>query len=123
MQRKTLFGKFTLSTAALAALMFAGAPRLHADNCQTKIAKADHNLHEAIEDHGYKSQQADHARHELNEAREQCWTSDQRWWDEDQTRRGVVPRQRIVGAASDAAATRAWREKPSASRRSDHRQD
>jgi hypothetical protein len=75
-----------VSAAVLGMLTFAGAPRASADDydrCQRRIAKADHNLHEAIEDHGRNSRQADHARHELHEARERCWNEHHRWWDED----------------------------------------
>ncbi len=41
-------GKIALAVAALAGfLLFTGAPRLRADddNCQRRIAKADHRLH------------------------------------------------------------------------------
>src|SRR5712672_1285453 len=82
-----IFGatKVTLAGAALAGfLLFACAPSLRAaDNCQKRIAKADHRLHEAIEHHGRESRQADHARAQLHEAREQCWNRNKRWWDED----------------------------------------
>src|ERR1700692_2470415 len=82
-----LFGaaKLTLAGATLAGfLLFTGAPRLRADDdCQRRVAKADHRLHEAIEHHGRESRQADHARHQLHEAREYCWTHSHRWWDED----------------------------------------
>ena len=68
-------------------LFLVGAPSLRADDdCQHRIARADHHLHEAIEHHGYQSGQAEHARHELREAREHCWSSGHRWWDEDQHR-------------------------------------
>jgi hypothetical protein len=68
-------------------LAFTGIPRLRADNddCQRRIARADHRLHEAIEHHGYQSEQVEHARHDLREARER-WSSGHRWWDEDQHR-------------------------------------
>jgi hypothetical protein len=74
-----------LAAAALAGLLlFVGAPQVRADdNCQRRIAKADHKLHEAIEHHGYESKQAEHWRHELHEARERCWEANHRWWDED----------------------------------------
>jgi hypothetical protein len=54
--------------AALA--LFAGASRAKADDwydCNRRIAYADWQLHEAIEDHGYDSQQARHSQHELHE--------------------------------------------------------
>jgi hypothetical protein len=81
--------KLILTGAALTAvLVFTGAPRLKADEseCQHRLAKADHRLHEAVKHHGWESRQADHARHELREAREYCWNSYHRWWDEDDHR-------------------------------------
>lgn len=76
-----------LSGAVLtAALLFTAVPRLHAENyerCQRRIARADHELHEAVEKHGRHSKQADHERRELHEARERCWREYHRWWDED----------------------------------------
>ena len=82
-------GKLILTGAALTAfLVFTGASGLKADEseCQHRLAKADHRLHEAVEHHGWDSRQADHARHELHEAREYCWSSFHRWWDEDEHR-------------------------------------
>ena len=86
-----LFGmaKIAISGAALAGvLLFTGAPRLRADDdyCQRRVAKADHRLHEAIEDHGRNSRQADKARRQLHEAREACWSRGHRWWDEHEHR-------------------------------------
>lgn len=78
--------RVALAWAVLAGLLlFMGAPQLRAggDDCQRNVAKVDHKLHEAIEHHGYFSKQADHWRHELAEARVQCWSSHHRWWDED----------------------------------------
>lgn len=79
-------GRITLATAALAG-MFAitGTPRAMADDddCQRRIYRADHKLHEAVEHHGWDSRQADHWRQELHEARERCWREHHRWWDED----------------------------------------
>jgi hypothetical protein len=75
-----------VAAAFLGLLAFVGAPSARADedrDCQRRIAKADHKLHEAIEDHGWNSRQADRARHELHEARERCWNEHRRWWDED----------------------------------------
>ena len=40
--------------------MLAGAPHLRADSCQQRIARYDHKLYEAIEHHGYRSEQAEH---------------------------------------------------------------
>jgi hypothetical protein len=78
-------GKIALATAAFAGtLAFAGTPRAMADDdCQRRIYRADHKLHEAVEHHGWDSRQADHWRHELSEARERCWRERHRWWDED----------------------------------------
>ena len=79
-------GKTALLAAALTALATVGAPPSRADHnvqCQKRISKADHKLHEAIEHHGYKSSQAEHARVDLREAREHCYTTYHEWWDED----------------------------------------
>jgi len=80
---KSLFA----ATALVGMLAFVSAPRVRADDdCQRRIAKADHKLHEAVEHHGWDSKQAAHARHELHESREHCWTGGHRWWDEDEHR-------------------------------------
>ena len=84
-----LFWSDWVRTAAAVAALFAlaTAPRAHADDdCQRKVAHADHQLHEAIEHHGYESKQAEHWRHELHEARERCWSKRHRWWNEDDHR-------------------------------------
>jgi len=61
---------------------FAAAPNARAsDDCQERTVKADHKLHEAIQEHGYDSKQAAHWREELHEAREYCWSHSHRWWD------------------------------------------
>jgi hypothetical protein len=83
------YGKLLLTGGALAAvLLFSGTSGLRADEseCQHRVAKADHRLHEAVEHHGWDSREAEHARHELREAREYCWSSHHRWWDEDEHR-------------------------------------
>jgi hypothetical protein len=80
------FPKAALVAIALTGfLAFTGSPRLRADenDCQRRIARADHKLHEAAEHHGWESKQAEHARHELHEAREHCWSTYHKWWDED----------------------------------------
>jgi hypothetical protein len=70
---KGMFGKAALATAALGGFVFfAGVPSARADGCQRRIAHAEHELGEAIEDHGYNSHQADHWRHERHEAYEAC---------------------------------------------------
>ena len=84
---KKLLSRDVLASLALGGfLAFIGAPRASADDyydCQRRVAKADHRLHEAVEHHGWDSRQADHARHELREQRERCWNRYHRWWDED----------------------------------------
>lgn len=87
--RMLALGKVAISGMALAGfLLFTGAPQARADEheCQERLEKADHRLHEAIEHHGYRSRQADHARHELSEERERCWKTYHRWWDQDERR-------------------------------------
>lgn len=83
-----ILGKWSLAAVALAGFLLCTAvPRVYAsDDCQERIARADHRLHEAIEHHGRDSRQAEHARRELHEQRERCWNSNRRWWDEDQHR-------------------------------------
>lgn len=79
-----IFHKVAFCSAALAGiLMLYSTPRVFADDCQRQVAKADHDLHEAIEQHGYNSKEAEHERVELHTAREACWSTDHRWWDED----------------------------------------
>lgn len=89
LKKKSLWGRTAFAAAALAgALLFMNAPPLRADEsgCQRRLAKADHQLHEAAKHHGWESKQAEHARHELREAREWCWTHEHKWWDEDNRR-------------------------------------
>ena len=79
----------TLVAAILSALIFFGAPRLHADDidrCQRRIQHAEHEYHEAVRRHGRHSRKAQHERRELHEAREHCWTEQHRWWDEHEHR-------------------------------------
>jgi hypothetical protein len=69
------------------ALCLAGASVARAsDDCQKRINKADHKLHEAIEHHGWRSSQSEHGRHELAEARSYCWDHSHHWWDADGNR-------------------------------------
>ena len=80
-----------LSGAVLAAaLLFTAVPRLHAedryDRCQRRVARAEHELDEAIEKHGRHSAKADHERRELHAARERCWRERHQWWDEHEHR-------------------------------------
>jgi len=76
-----------VAAGLMTALCFAGAALARAsDDCQKRVDKADHKLHEAIEHHGWQSSQADHWRHELAEARNYCWDHGHRWWDADANR-------------------------------------
>jgi hypothetical protein len=56
------------------------------EQCQRRIAHAEHELHEAIERHGRHSRQAGHERRELRGARERCWREHRQWWDEHEHR-------------------------------------
>ena len=75
-----------LSGVAIAGFLAFSVTQVRADDCQRRVARADQRLHEAIEHRGYQSEEAEHARHGLQEAREQCWNSNHRWWDADQKR-------------------------------------
>ena len=79
------YGKLLVTFAALAGFLALSSARVSANEaeCQHRTEKADHNLHDAIKHHGYDSKQAEHARHELAEAREYCWSESHKWWDED----------------------------------------
>jgi hypothetical protein len=82
--KKSFWSRLGLAAVTLAAmLVFMGAPATRADEgaCQRRIARADHRLHEAAEHHGWDSRQARHARQQLHEAREYCWSHAHRWWD------------------------------------------
>ncbi|HSC46054.1 MAG TPA: hypothetical protein VLC94_09495 [Candidatus Acidoferrum sp.] len=75
--------KLLLGTGLLAGGMalFVGAPSAKADDCQERIVKADHRVHEAVEHHGWKSREAERAREELRSARSYCWEHSHKWWD------------------------------------------
>jgi hypothetical protein len=67
---KTWFARLLPGVMFAALALFAGAPRAKADDwddCNRRIAYANWQLHEAIEDYGYNSGQAKHWRHELHE--------------------------------------------------------
>ena len=68
--------RLTLAGLALGTLMaLAGASAAAANpyrDCERRIDHAENKLDKAIAHHGYYSWQADHARHELREAREEC---------------------------------------------------
>lgn len=87
-RRFGLASRWLMSLAvAVGLLTFSAVPRAHADDdCQKRVAHADHRLHEAVEHHGAQSPEAEHARAELHEARQYCWDHNHRWWDEDQHR-------------------------------------
>jgi hypothetical protein len=87
--KSNLFVKRLFAAATLAAVfLLAATPRAAAydDGCYRRTAHAEHKLHEAIEHHGYNSQQADHWRHELHEARARCWRERHQWWNEHEHR-------------------------------------
>jgi hypothetical protein len=70
---KTLLARLLPGVMLIVLALFAGAPRAKADDwddCNRRIAFANWQLHEAIEDYGYDSRQARHWRHELHEAYE-----------------------------------------------------
>lgn len=84
---RSWYSRFTLAAAAFTGfVMLLGAPQLRADNCQKRTERAAHHLRKAIDHHGPDSPQADHARHELHDARAYCWSHDHRWWDSDNNR-------------------------------------
>jgi len=67
---KACFARLLPGVILAALALFVGAPRAKADDwddCNRRIAYANWQLHEAIEDHGYDSRQARHWRHELHE--------------------------------------------------------
>lgn len=75
-----------VAAAALGAVAFAGAPRAQANDgydCQRRINKAEWKLEEAIDRHGYRSRQANHERHELQEERDRCGREQRRWRDRE----------------------------------------
>lgn len=70
---KLWFARVLPGAMLLVLALFAGAPRAKADDwddCNRRIARANWQLHEAVEDYGYDSRQARHWRHELHEAYE-----------------------------------------------------
>jgi hypothetical protein len=72
-----------------AVLLCTSVPRLQAedlDDCQRRVAHAEHELHEAIDKHGRHSRQANHERRELHNARERCWRERHQWWEEHERR-------------------------------------
>jgi hypothetical protein len=92
--RAVSFERWKMGLATLSGLLIfvatlftaSGAYAESREQCQRRIAHADHELHEAIEHHGVNSRQAERKRHDLHEARERCWRENHAWWDEDQHR-------------------------------------
>jgi hypothetical protein len=82
-RRIRVFGRAVLATLIVGGFLLLAGNQAFADDCQHRIAKADHKLHEAAARHGWNSPQAERARHELREARERCWNRNHRWWDEE----------------------------------------
>ena len=75
--------KLAMGMAALAGVLAFSSTPVRADDCQSKTAKIDHNLHEAIAHKGPDSKEAAHWREELAAQRERCWNAEHKWWDED----------------------------------------
>ena len=72
---KTWIGRIGLvvSTIGLGVLVGPSSAKANSwDDCNRRIENAKWQLHEAIEDYGYRSSQANYWRHELNEAYEEC---------------------------------------------------
>jgi hypothetical protein len=64
-----------LSAFVLGAVMLvsgAGVLQAHADRCDDRIHKAEHNLADAVRKHGEHSRQAEKRRHELEDVRASC---------------------------------------------------
>ena len=76
--------KVILGTGLLAGglTLFMAAPGAKAnEECQERIVRADHRVHEAVEHHGWESREAERARADLREARSYCWEHSHKWWD------------------------------------------
>ncbi len=70
---RSIFGKAALAAIVLGGLLLFGAPKAKADgfdDCNRRISFSEYRLHEAIEHFGYYSPQANHWRHEREEAYE-----------------------------------------------------
>jgi len=79
-----MHGMNLFRTSAMAAVVLGGfmilvgassAQAYDRDDCRRKVDRAEWKLNQEIERHGYYSRQANHRRHELQAARERCWTS------------------------------------------------
>jgi hypothetical protein len=72
---KTWISQAALVASTIGLAILIGAPSAKAsswDDCNRRIDNAKWQLREAIEEYGYSSSQANHWRHELNEAYEYC---------------------------------------------------
>jgi hypothetical protein len=79
--------KLTAAFVLAAALFFSAATALRADDdCQRRIIRADHKIHQAAQRHGWDSPQVAKYRLELAAARTFCWDHSHRWWNEDDRR-------------------------------------
>ena len=72
---KTWITQIGLLVSTIGLVVLIGPPSAKAnswDDCNRRINYAKWQLHEAIEDYGYRSQEANYWRHELNETNEYC---------------------------------------------------
>ena len=72
---KTWISQIGLVVSTIGLAVLSGPPSAKAnslDNCHRRIDYNKWQLHEAVEDYGYGSSQANYWRHELNEAYEYC---------------------------------------------------
>jgi len=72
---KTRISHIGLVVSAIGLTVLIGPPSAkanHWDDCNRRIDDTKWQLHEAIEDHGYHSPEANYWRHELNETYEYC---------------------------------------------------
>jgi hypothetical protein len=85
MQGMKLFRAPALAAVVLGgSMILVGASSAQAhdrDDCRRTVDRAERKLNREIERHGYYSRQANHQRHELQEARERCWTERLEWRD------------------------------------------
>jgi|HubBroStandDraft_6_1064221.scaffolds.fasta_scaffold600029_2 hypothetical protein len=86
-----LLSHMTLAAALAGGVLFFGAARVaHADDddvasCRRNVDKWEDRLHHDIDRHGPDSRQAQHDRHELDEARDNCHKRfGNRWHDSDE---------------------------------------
>ena len=70
MPRRNKLSAFVLAGALT--LSGVGVLQAHAENCEQRIHKAEHNLNEAMRKHGEHSHQAEQKRRDLEQARQRC---------------------------------------------------